>query len=414
MTAGSVRRVDAARRARTTVVDVTDSSMRIGVLSTYPPTQCGLATYTRALVDGLADARGSFDGIGVVRVVDRIDDIPDDDRPEVVGAAVPAGPGWELAADVLSTFDVVSVQHEYGIYGPDDGEAVVDILQRISAPVVTTLHTVQDGPSSHRMALLRQIASLSDAVAVTSESARRRLLSDFGMDPSKVFVVPHGAHLFPSVTPPDDRPRLLTWGLIRPGKGIEWMILAMKRLRDLDPPPRYVIAGVTHPHTVDQEGESYRRYLEGLVHRASLGDVVEFRDEYLDDEALAHLVGEATVVVIPYDTTDQVSSGVLIEAIGAGKPVVATDFPHAREMLASGAGVIVPHAEPAALADAVARLLADPKAYAEAAAAARRLSSHLSWPEVGRRFLDVLERVRARVVDGPGAMPVVDQRSAQA
>ncbi len=394
-----------------TVVDVTDSSMRIGVLSTYPPTQCGLATYTRALVDGIAEVRGGIDGIGVVRVVDRIDDIPDDDPPEVVGAAIPGGPGWELAADVLSTFDVVSVQHEYGIYGPDDGEAVVDMLKRISAPVVTTLHTVQDGPTSHRLALLRQISELSDAVCVTSESARRRLLSDFGLDSSKVFVVPHGAHLFAPVTPPDDRPRILTWGLIRPGKGIEWMILGMKRLRDLQPPPLYVVAGVTHPHTVDAEGESYRRYLEGLVHRADLGDVVEFRDEYLDDAALARLVGEAKVVVIPYDTTDQVSSGVLIEAVGAAKPVVATDFPHAREMLASGAGMIVPHAEPAALADAVGRLLTDPAAYAEASAAARRLSTHLSWPQIGRRFLDVLETVRRRAVEDSAHLSVAEESS---
>ncbi len=380
-------------------MDVTRSDLHIGILSTYPPTQCGLATYTRALVDGIEAVRGTRDGVGVVRVVDRIDHIPDVDAPEVVGAAVPGGPGWELAADVLSTFDIVSVQHEYGIYGNNDGEAVVDILDRITVPVVTTLHTVQNGPDAHRATLLREIAVRSAATVVTSESARRRLLTEFGMDPHAVFVVPHGAHLFPPVAPPDPRPRILTWGLIRPGKGIEWMILAMKRLRHLEPAPLYVIAGATHPHTVDREGEAYREYLQGLVHRAGLDDVVQFVDSYLDDATLARLVGEAKVVVVPYDTTDQVSSGVLIEAIGAGKPVVATDFPHAREMLASGAGEIVPHAEPPALAAAVERLLTDPAAYAAAAEAARRLARHLSWPEVARRFLEVLETVADRTPD---------------
>ena len=243
---------------------------------------------------------------------------------------------------------------------------MIDLLDRITVPVVATLHTVQDGPDAHRATLLREIAVRSAAVVVTSESARRRLLTDFHLSAGSVFVVPHGAHLFPPVPPPDPRPRILTWGLIRPGKGIEWMILAMKRLRHLDPAPLYLVAGATHPHTVDRDGEAYRSYLQGLVHRAGLDDVVEFVDSYLDDETLARMVGEATVVVIPYDTTDQVSSGVLIEAIGAGKPVVATDFPHAREMLASGAGVVVPHAEPPALAAAVERLLTDRAAYAEA------------------------------------------------
>lgn len=377
-------------------MDATRSDLNIGILSTYPPTQCGLATFTRALVEGIAEVRGGPEGIGVVRVVDRIDDIPDVDRPEVVGAAVPGGPGWELAADVLSTFDIVSVQHEYGIYGENDGEAVVELLDRLTVPVVTTLHTVQNGPDAHRATLLRQIAVRSTAVLVTSESARRRLLTEFGMDPASVFVVPHGAHRFPRLPSPDPRPRLLTWGLIRPGKGIEWMILAMKRLRHLDPAPLYVVAGATHPHTVDREGESYREYLQGLVHRAGLDDVVEFVDSYLDDDTLARLVGQAKVVVVPYDTTDQVSSGVLIEAIGAGTPVVATDFPHAREMLASGAGEIVPHAEPAALAAAVERLLTDPVAYAEAEAAARNVAQHLAWPEVARRFVEVLEVVSRR------------------
>jgi glycosyltransferase involved in cell wall biosynthesis len=179
---------------------------------------------------------------------------------------------------------------------------------------------------------------------------------------------------------------VLTWGLIGPGKGLESAIEAFADLVDLDPRPRYLIAGATHPRVREAAGESYRESLVSLVRRLELQDLIEFDDRYLDRQSLARMVRSADLVVLPYESSEQVTSGVLVEAIAASKPVLATRFPHAVELLSEGAGIIVPHGDIGALSAALRRLLIDRRMTSRMAMEAQRLASGWDWPAIGQRF----------------------------
>ena len=192
------------------------------------------------------------------------------------------------------------------------------------------------------------------------------------------------------------RPTLLTWGLLGPGKGIERVIEAMGSLRELDGPPRYLIAGRTHPKVLAADGEAYRDARAEQARRTGVADSVCFDANYRDVSSLTALVRSSAVVVLPYDSTDQVTSGVLVDAIASGRPVVATAFPHAVELLASGAGIVVDHDDPAALASALRRLLTDPRLAGSMAAEARRLAPAMAWPVVANAYLALAQRILAK------------------
>ena len=183
-----------------------------------------------------------------------------------------------------------------------------------------------------------------------------------------------------------DRPLVLTWGLIGPGKGLESAVEAFAGLVDLDPRPRYLIAGATHPNVRAESGEAYREGLISLARRFGIEDLIEFDDRYLDRETLARLVRSADMVVLPYSSVEQVTSGVLVEAIAASKPVIATQFPHAVELLSGGAGLTVPHGDVDALSSALRRLLTDRRLTSQMAREARQIADGWFWPTIGRRY----------------------------
>jgi glycosyltransferase involved in cell wall biosynthesis len=183
---------------------------------------------------------------------------------------------------------------------------------------------------------------------------------------------------------------VLTWGLIGPGKGLESAIRAFGDLVDLDPPPRYLIAGATHPNVKAHDGESYRETLFELIADLGLEHIVEFDDHYLDRVTLSRLVRSADLVLLPYDSTEQVTSGVLAEAIAASKPVVATRFPHAVELLTGGAGLTTTHGDVGELTDAIRLVLTDDAARRSMGSHASRMADGWFWPSIGRRFSDLM------------------------
>lgn len=366
----------------------------IGFLGSYPPTLCGLATFTAALRQAIADRRGSEEGLGVVRLVESS---RADARPEVVYEHRNANrPSLRRAIEALSRFDVAIVQHEFGIFGGRDGEEVLEFISDIEGPVIVTLHTVLSRPSPSQRSILEGVATLAERTVVMSDSARDRLVGGHDVDPAAVRVIPHGADAKlggPSLAN-RARPVVLTWGLIGPGKGLEVAIEAFAGVKDLHPLPRYIILGKTHPKVKAWQGDTY---LYGLVTRTGdlgLGGIVEFDSRYLDVDALALTVRRADVVVLPYTSTEQVTSGVLVEAVAAGKPVIATAFPHAIELLSSGAGIVVPHDDPPALTAALRRVLTDPATAAGMAKEARRIAAALYWPAVAHRY----ERTATEIV----------------
>lgn len=355
-----------------------------GFLSTYPPTQCGLATFTASLATHVASAAE----VGIVRIVDRLQP---DARREVIHQLLTGVIGSEIsAAAALDRLDVAVVQHEYGIYGGADGEAVIEILRRLQVPAIVVLHTVLASPTQHQRAILEDVVRNAAAVVVMTRTAQRRLLDDYLVDPERVVVIPHGAPSDWAAVADTGRAEgaatLLTWGLLGPGKGIEWAIKAVAALHDLDPAPRYLVAGETHPRVLERQGDAYRDRLKAQAAELGVGHLVEFDDRYLDQASLRKLVTSANVVVLPYDSKDQVTSGVLIEAVTCRRPVVATAFPHAVELLSAGAGTVVPQQDAPAIAIALRRILTEPGVSASMVRAAERLAPDLTWQAVADRY----------------------------
>ncbi len=356
-----------------------------GFLSTYPPTQCGLATFTAALLRTLASAGRT----GVVRVVDSP---VSSEAPEVVGHLYSRSrQGHHEAAAVLNTFDVAVVQHDFSIYGGADGDQVLAVVQDVRVPVITVLHTVPVDPNPRQRQVLQELVSGSAAVVTMSETAHGRLTAGYDTDPIKTVIIPHGAATAPldGTGAAGGRPLILTWGLLGPGKGIEWAIDALPALRNVHPRPAYIVAGQTHPRVRQAQGEAYRLHLSQRVRAVGVADQVRFAASYLDQAALSRLVDRADVVLIPYDSREQECSGVLVEAIAAGKPVVATAFPHAVEMLSGGAGIVVPQYDSAAIGAALHTVITEPDRAEDMAAAARQLAPSLAWPSVAARYQEL-------------------------
>jgi glycosyltransferase involved in cell wall biosynthesis len=378
--------------------------MRAAIVSTYPPRACGIGTFA-------ADVRAALlggDGIDRVERVVVVDEPSRPQRPGLVAVIAQAVRGdYVRAARILARLDVdvVLLQHEYGIFGGADGEYVVSLAEELAQPLVVTLHTVLSQPTPHQAKVLRALCDQAAAVLVMTETARRLLVDGGACTPDKVRVVPHGA---PAVlvrraaegarehgaggryAALDGRFVLSTFGLISAGKGLETMIEALPAIVERHPEVLYVIAGRTHPDVERREGERYRLSLEQAVLELGLENHVEFDARFLAIDEIADLLARTDVFVTPYRELEQISSGALTFAVAAGCAVVSTPYWHAQDLLASGAGTIVPFADPAALADAVGLFVEEPELLAAARAEARRLGAQLAWPSVAKATAGVL------------------------
>jgi glycosyltransferase involved in cell wall biosynthesis len=369
---------------------------RFSLLSTYPPTRCGLATFSESFVTAIT-ASGD-DTVEVVRAIDALDRPTSariNDNAVIVGELHVSRPASAMSVSrLLSRADVVVVQHEYGIYGGDDGDDVIGVLEALTAPSIVVMHTVLEDPTAHQRRVLQRVAAAATAVVVMTDRASALLVSEYGVAPEHVSVIPHGVpdwdHLVDRHRP--DRTTMLTWGLIGPGKGLEWGIRAVAALGDLEPRVHYEILGETHPKVVAHEGEAYRERLELLTHELGVADRVTFDARYLDRDQLSARVAAADLILLPYDSREQVTSGVLVEAVAAGKPVVATGFPHALELLQHGAGAIVDHESPAGIAEAVRGIVARHDDRRQTA-----FDPDTAWSAVAQRYRELAESMTATI-----------------
>jgi glycosyltransferase involved in cell wall biosynthesis len=308
----------------------------------------------------------------------------------------------KIAIDVLNRHDAVILQHEYGIYGGPDGEEILELMAGLQVPTIVTLHTVVSDPTPRQKEILERVVAMAGRAVVMSYTALRRLTDRYQVDSHKVLMVPHGARA--SLAGPSTRaarPVVLTWGLIGPGKGLETAIEAFAALKDVRPLPRYLILGRTHPKVRAVHGDVYLDGLKSKVVSLGLEDVVEFDGRYLDTDTLVSFIRQADIALLPYVSTEQVTSGVLVEAVAAGKPVVATDFPHAVEMLGTGAGALVPHSDPEAMAASLRSLLTEPGVAARMAQVATSIGATLHWPVVAEHY----ESIASTLVDDAVAVP---------
>jgi glycosyltransferase involved in cell wall biosynthesis len=382
----------------------TVDQLSVGFVGTYPPTKCGIATFTASLAKAMAPA-GSGRRATVVSCVG----VPGVLRypPEVAAELVSgSSASREAVSALLNELDVVVLQHEFGIFGGEDGNEVVDLVAGLSVPVIVVLHTVPRRPTPGQREVVEQLAQLADRVVVQSAAARTRLLEMHKIEPEGVCVIPHGApaNLAAAASSPDPArsPVVLTWGLLGPSKGIEWGVEAMALLRDVEPRPRYVVVGETHPRIVETRGEEYRDSLVAQAVALGVDHLVEFDNAYRDTASVLARIREADIVLLPYLSREQVVSGVLVEAIASGKPVVSTRFPHAQELLGEGSGILVPHQSAEGIADALRSLLTDPVLASRTAAVSRRQAPSHFWENVGASYLRLASKVTrkpARVSD---------------
>jgi glycosyltransferase involved in cell wall biosynthesis len=377
--------------------------VRTAIVSTFPPRACGIGTFA-------ADLRATLTGTDAVSVADVVAVVHEPSSPQRRGLL--ATIAQAVRGDYVRTarmlgrldVDVVLLQHEYGIFGGRDGEYVLSFARELAQPLVVTLHTVLSQPTRHQAEVLGELCAEAELVIVMTDTARR-LLVDSGVCPEeKVRIVPHGAPLRitaragrertekVSATSSDvDAFRLSTFGLISPGKGLESVIEALPAIIERHPQISYTIAGRTHPDIAEREGERYRLMLERRVLELGLEAHVEFDDRFLTINELSDLLAATDVFLTPYGNREQIASGALTFAIAAGCAVVSTPYWYAQDMLASGAGLLVPFQDSEALAEAVCSYLERPHTLATARAEAQRIGSSLAWPAVAEATASVLQ-----------------------
>lgn len=384
--------------------------MRTAIVSTYPPRACGIGTFAADLHRTLLGASG-VEGVDIVAIVN------EPSRPQRPGtlsmiAHAVRGDYVRAARDLgRQDVDVVLLQHEYGIFGGHDGDYVLSFAEELAQPLVATLHTVLSEPTPHQLEVLTEVCGHAELVIVMTDTARHLLVECGACPEDKVRIVPHGApkrlttragarvagpsladaRVLGPYARTDDRFLLSTFGLISPGKGLETVIEALPSMIARHPEIVYVIAGRTHPDIAHREGEQYRLMLERRVLELELTDHVEFDDRFLSIDELSDLLSATDVFVTPYRNREQIASGALTFAIAAGCGIVSTPYWYAEDMLASGAGRLVPFDDPSALADAVCDYVAEPETLVSARAEARRLGSSLAWPSVAESTASVLQ-----------------------
>ena len=380
--------------------------LRVGLISTCPPRQCGIATFSKDLERAIKTADPSV----------RVDWAAINEATSLhsYGPEV----SWRIRQSDINSYrsaaaqlnatavDVVCLQHEFGLYGvwgdPFE-DHLIGFLETLRKPLVTTMHSVLPDPSPSVRAAVRRLALHSHQVVVMAERARTLLLESYAIDPQRVSVVPHGV---PPVEPHGrvrmkdhfgvaGRTVITTFGLVDPRKGLEFMIEAMASIREQDPAALYLIVGKTHPELIRRDGEAYRAQLWRLVKERRLEQHVDFVDEYLTQAQIVEYLLASDVYVTPYLDPNQITSGTLAYALGAGKAIVSTPYAHAVEVLAHERGLLVPFRSAPHLADAVQRILSD-------AALKRRLERNAyaygretAWPRIGERMLSILQSAAA-------------------
>ena len=385
----------------------------IAILGTYPPRRCGIATFT-------ADLAASFKSADPLVKVDPIamSDEPGDFPPEIAHIKVDNRPGYTQTAETLNSkrYDVLSIQHEYGIFGGDAGRYLLDLIRAAKMPVVTTLHTVLRNPTPDQRAVMDELLQLSTRVVVMSRTAIDLLSRVHDVDAKKIDFIPHGIPQIPASAGVETRQRLggsgpilLTFGLLSPDKGIEHVINALPAVLAQHPEAKYLVVGATHPHVRGFAGESYRESLAQLAVDLGVSDHVEFVNEFVSLEQLVAYLSATDFYITPYLNPAQITSGTLAYSMGAGKVVISTPYEYAKEVLANGRGILVPFSDSDAIADAILNSCAAPKARHEMAERAAKYGSLMYWKRVGQLYLDSFNRA----VDESKILPIVIKPVAQ-
>jgi glycosyltransferase involved in cell wall biosynthesis len=391
-----------------------DEGIAVAFVGTYGPRRCGIATFTSDLAAAVAG----------------------DDRrvlPTVLAVTEPGG-GYEYPAEVkfeirqevkgdyaraaefvnFNRVRLVCIQHEYGIFGGDDGGYILDFVHALRIPAIVTLHTVLKHPSDNQVAIVRKLAAASELIIVMSQVAKGLLASSYGIDCANVRIVPHGIPVM-DLEPDQDalkakfavagRRVLLTFGLLSPNKGIETVIRALPTVVDSFPDLVYFVVGATHPAILRREGEAYRTMLAREAEKLGVREHVVFRGQFVSADELREYLQAADIFISPYLNEAQVTSGALSYAMGAGAAVVSTPYWHAQELLSGKRGRLFPFQDHAALSFALLELLGSPEELRRVRTAGFDFARLMAWPRIGDTYFEVIEQALERCTQQPEQTP---------
>ncbi len=377
--------------------------LKVCFIGTYPPRECGIATFTYDLCHAILEHHP-----GVQASVIAMTDTPEgyDYPPEVVFEIRHNRlSDYRLAAEYtnLSGADVLCLQHEFGIFGGQQGRYVLDFLESLRKPIVTTLHTVLFNPPPGYREVLRQIARASDHLVVMNSKAIPILRDVYGVSEEKVSLIHHGVPNVPFVDPNyykdkfgvEGRLVLLTFGLLNRNKGIEMVLEALPEIVARHPEVVYIVLGATHPVVKRKEGEEYRLFLQRRVQQLGLEEHVLFFNRYVELSELCEFIGACDIYITPYQSKEQVVSGTLAYAIGMGKAVISTPYYYAEELLAENRGRLVEFGDVRGLQQALLELIENEPLRHQMRKRAYEFGRQMIWPEVGKQYLALFEQISA-------------------
>ena len=406
---------------------------RFAVLGNHLPRHCGIATFTTHIADALAAELPQAEGfVLAVNDAGRRHAYPERVRFEIKESDLAS---YRRAADFLNVnrVDVLSVQHEYGIFGGKAGAHVLALLSEVRMPIVTTLHTILSEPNDSQREVLDELIRLSDRLIVMSQTGADLLMRVHGVKASQIDLVPHGIPHVPVAG--DSKQRLgvdgktviLTFGLLSPDKGIEHVIDALPEILAVHPDTVYIVLGATHPHVVEREGEAYRLMLEARAQALGVGANMIFHNRFVSQEELVEFLSATDIYITPYLNPEQITSGTLAYAVGAGKAVISTPYVYARELLSEGRGVLVPWRDAGAIAREVITLVSDDDTREAMCARAAAHGRSMSWPAVAHQYAESFTKARAQflrrrqkqlqahtLATRPAELPAIDLRHVQA
>ncbi len=377
---------------------------KIAFVADYVPRQCGIATFTYDLCHAVAEQYHESKSF-VVAVNDTEEgyDYPEEVRFEIAEQDLNS---YHRAADYLNfnNTDIVSLQHEFGIFGGMAGSHVLGLLRNLHMPVVTTLHTILEEPTADQRRVMKELTSLSTRLVCMTERGKLFLKEIYKVPEEKIDLIPHGIPDMPFIDPNfykdqfgvEGRLVILTFGLLSPNKGIEYVLKALPQVIAEFPNVVYIVLGATHPNVVRQQGESYRLALERLARDLGIKSHVIFYNRFVELEELKEFIGAADIYITPYLNRAQITSGTLSYSFGCGKAVISTPYWHAEELLADGRGVLVPFADSKAIAQELMALLREEPRRHAMRKKAYMLGREMIWSNVAHLYMEVFQKSRGK------------------
>ncbi len=387
--------------------------INVALIGNSLPRLCGIATFTTDLHQALVQSPK----VGDASIVAMTDQGQQYEYPDCVRQSIAEedSQAYAMAARSLNSgcIDAVSLQHEFGIFGGADGSHILQLIEALRPPLVTTLHTILAVPTAGQRNAIERIGRASEHVVVMAAKGARLLAGNYDVDPRKIEVIPHGIPDTPNIPSEVMKARrgftgrtiILTFGLLSHNKGIEVMIDAMPIVLKSCPDALYIVLGATHPHLVRDNGEAYRESLEARARDLGVAGSVLFINQFVERGELLDFIAMCDVYVTPYLSERQLTSGTLAYSFGLGRPIVSTPYWHAAELLDDGRGVLVPFADPIATGDAVAALLDDPARRTAIGERSYAEGRSMTWQRTAERYVDLLFDAAARQTKVTDMMP---------